>query len=161
MSINIREQALPGIGQRFEIELSPGRHLVVIATRDGGRSIGVADTGTDQVATLALTPEQAVMVGALLLGARFAIDASDDQRVDGDTVIVEVVAIPDDAPSIGQRPSALLAPLRHDAAVLGVIRNHTPEIIEDDTDAPLTPGDRVALAARKDRLANITRRFTG
>ena len=160
MSINIREQALPGIGQRFEIELSPGRHLVVIATSGGGRSIGVTDGNIDEVATLALTPEQAVMVGALLLGARFAIDTSDDQRVDGDIVIVDTVTVPTDAPSIGQRQSELLAPLRHDAAVLGIIRDPTPEIIEHDMDAPLIPGDRIALAARKDRLA-AARLFTG
>lgn len=160
MSINVKEQSLPGIGQRFEIELSPGRNLVVVATRDGGRAIGVSGPDTDEVATLALTADQSVMLGALLLGARFAIDTSDDPRVEGDTVVVETVTIPPDAVAIGHRPSQLLAPIAADAALLGVIRDTTPEIVEDQ-DAPLAPGDRVAIAVRRDRLETVGRAFTG
>ncbi len=46
MDINVREQALPGVGaSRFEIELSPGRQFVVVAHLDGQRSIGISEPG--------------------------------------------------------------------------------------------------------------------
>ena len=72
MDINVREQALPGVGQRFEIELSPGRQFVVVAHLDGQRSIGISEPGhdPDEVDTTELTVEQSVMVGALLLVLR-------------------------------------------------------------------------------------------
>ena len=75
MDINVREQALPGVGQRFEIELSPGRQFVVVAHLDGQRSIGISEPGhdPDEVDTTELTVEQSVMVGALLLGALLMI----------------------------------------------------------------------------------------
>lgn len=161
MNINIREQALPGIGQRFEIELEPGRRLVVIATPDGGRSIGLSEDAADNIPMIGLNPDQAVMVGALLLGARFSIDVSEDARVDGDTVIIDTVTVPEGAPSIGRRPSTVLGPLGQDTTVLGVIKDDVEGIIEDLSDVALAAGDQVALATRKDQLANITRLFTG
>ncbi|MFZ1439403.1 MAG: hypothetical protein WAX12_17340 [Candidatus Microthrix subdominans] len=47
MDINVCGQALPGIGQRFEIELSPERQFVVVAHLDGQRSIGINEPGYD------------------------------------------------------------------------------------------------------------------
>jgi len=160
MNINVREQPLPGIGQRYEIELGAGRSFVVIAGRDGSRAIGVNDSGGDELVTFTLTADQAVMIGALLLGARFAIDTGGDPATD-EIVVVETVAVTDDAPSIGRRPSALFAAHRDDAAVLGVIRDDTPQVVEDDADAPIAPGDRIAIAVRRGRVPDITRLVTG
>ncbi len=91
------------------------------------------------------------MVGALLLGARFAIDVSEDPKVAGDTVIVDTVRVLEGAPSVGHRPSELLVPWQPEAVLLGVIRDQTPEVVEYDGDRPLAAGDRVAIAARKDQ----------
>ena len=163
MDINVREQALPGVGQRFEIELSPGRQFVVVAHLDGQRSIGISEPGhdPDEVDTTELTVEQSVMVGALLLGARFAIDVSEDPKVAGDTVIVDTVRVLEGAPSVRHRPSELLVPWQPEAVLLGVIRDQTPEVVEYDGDRPLAAGDRVAIAARKDQLDEVTAAFTG
>lgn len=163
MDINVREQALPGVGQRFEIELSPERQFVVVAHLDGQRSIGISEPGhdPDEVDTIELSVDQSVMVGALLLGARFAIDVSEDPKVAGDTVIVDTVRVPEGAPGIGHRPSELLAPWQPGAVLLGVIRDQTPEIVEYDGDRPLVEGDRIAIAARKDQLDEVARVFTG
>ena len=45
--------------------------------------------------------------------------------------------------------------------LLGVIRDQTPEVVEYDGDRPLAAGDRVAIAARKDQLDEVTAAFTG
>jgi TrkA domain protein len=140
MGINVREQSLPGIGQRFEIDLDGGARVVVIAARDGGRVIEVTDASDEEPRpTVALSAEQAVMVGALLLGAQFSIDVTADERVAGDAVLVDTVAVPAVSTAVGQRPSAILAPFGDDAVVLGVIRDQTPELVEDEVDAPLHP----------------------
>jgi TrkA domain protein len=160
MNINVREQALPGIGQRYEVDLAPGRTFVVVAGRDGSRSIGVNDSSDDELITFTLTADQAVMIGALLLGARFSIDAGEHPAPE-EIVIVETVPVPADAPSIGRRPSALFADHRDAAAVLGVIRDDTPEILEADADAPIAAGDRIAIAVRRGVAGEITRLVTG
>jgi hypothetical protein len=39
MSVQIREQQLPGMGRRYELDLENDRQLVVIAERGGGRRL--------------------------------------------------------------------------------------------------------------------------
>lgn len=161
MDVTIREQRLPGVGQRYEFDLNDDRRLIVIAILDGGRWVGVAEGETDDVPMLELSPEQATMLGALLLGAHFSIDVADDPHVAGDTVIVETVTVPDGAPGVGRRAAELLAGAPEPVQVLGVIRDHAPEVVETDHDAPLRPGDQVAIAARADQVGAVRDILTG
>ncbi len=161
MNITIRQQPLPGIGQRYEIDLSKTRRLVVVATPDGGRTMGVVASSADDVPMVDLSREQATMLGALLLGAHFSIDVAADPTVHGDTVIVDTVTIPCDAPSVDRRPSDILPEDPRSAQVLGIVRDRTPEILESDRDSPLRPGDQVALAARAIDMERVRRLFTG
>ncbi len=161
MQISIREQRLPGIGQRYEMDLDETRRLVVITTPDGGRSIGFADGDRDEVPAMGLTREQATMLGALLLGAHFSIDVRDDPAIDADTVLVDTITVPDGAPSIGRRPSDILHSTTDDALILGVIRDRTPDVLEPDRDPPLDAGDRVAIASRADLIEAARRLLTG
>lgn len=161
MNITIREQPLPGVGKRYEIDLSETRRLHVVAATDGGRWLGVAEAHDEDPPIIELDREQATMIGALLLGARFSIDISADPEVSGDTAIVETVTIPEDAPSVGHRPSEVLGAAPQSAQVLGIIRHQTPELIEPDLDAPLRSGDEVAIAARFDQMAGTRELLTG
>lgn len=161
MDVTIREQHLPGVGQRYEFDLHDGRRLVVIATRGGGRWVGVAEGDADDIPMLELPQEQATMLGTLLLGARFSIDVADDPDIDGDTVIVETVTVPDGSSNVGRRAEDLLAGAPESARVLGIIRAQTAEIVEADRNAPLRPGDQVAIAARSDQIETARTILTG
>jgi len=157
--IQLREQPLPGIGQRFEIDLAAGRRLVVVAARDGGRSIAIIDPGSGDTDAarrlLQLSFDEAVMVGALLLGARFSISMPDGDHDEPGTVAVETIRVPDGAPSIGRAVREVLGDIADDVAVLGVVRDHTPEIVETDNEIPLAAGDRVVVASRPDRMTMV------
>lgn len=151
-TINVIEQPLPGLGQRFEFQLDADHDLTVVALRDGERHLTILDRTDDEpvMTTIRLHPDQAVTLGALLLGARFSIDAPPTAQRSG-TVIVDTVAITAQAPALGQTPSAALAQFDTDAVVLAVIRDHSGEIIEDHLEIELSEGDRVAIAVRRDR----------
>lgn len=45
--------------------------------------------------------------------------------------------------------------------VLGVMRDHAPEVVETDHDAPLRPGDQVAIAGRADQVGAVRDILTG
>lgn len=158
MNITVREQPLPGIGKRYEIDLTPTRRLIVVTTRDGGRWIGLNENDADDTSMLQLTREQATMTGALLLGAQFSIDVADDPAFDADMVIVDTVTVPHGASSVGRRPSDVLATAPSSTRVLGIIRDQTPEVVESDRDSPLGAGDQIAIAARADDV-KIARRL--
>lgn len=162
MEITVREQVLPGVGQRFEIDLGHGRKLVVVAGRDGSRTIGVAQADDDDLdGACTLTAEQAFMVGALLLGARFAVEAAPQHRGPEGHVTVETVTVPAGSPSVGRQPSEVVAPFGDEVVILGIIRDITPEVVEADPDPPLAAGDRVAIAARNDLMPQVSKLLTG
>ena len=73
LEIQIREERLPGIGHRYELELGNDRRLVVVAHDSGKRDIGVVSGDADVPDFIvSLTPDQAAAVAAILAGARFS-----------------------------------------------------------------------------------------
>lgn len=162
MDVHIREQALPGIGHRYELSLGHRRWLAVIVKRDGGREISIGSDDADEPdAAATLAQEQAVAIASVLTGARFSIDTGDDRRVESDEVSVETVTLTKRSPAIGRVAAEI--PLLHnsDASVLAVIRDETPDLVEDTAKQPCRQGDRVVVAARRDRLAEVVRNLAG
>lgn len=160
-SINVYEQALPGLGQRFELQLDDDHVLGMVALRNGRRQLTRRRVGDDEAATLIdLDRDQAVTIGALLLGAQFSLTSQGD-TIPADQVIVETITIADDAPAIGTSARDALGDLVSDVAVLAVIRDQTAEIVEHDPDLALCAGDRVAIAARPGRHASVFRALNG
>ncbi len=162
MDLHVRERRLPGIGHRYEIPLGRGQVLVVVVEDTGGREIGVLDRDADAPAvTLTLSHDQAMAVAALLTGARFALDTSDDDLVAADEVEVETVTIAEGSPAVDRPVSQIPLLPDSDAAVLAVIRDETPEVVEDEPDTPARPGDRLVVAARRDRIAEVVAHLAG
>lgn len=162
MDVHIRELALPGIGHRYELSLGHGRWLAVIVRKDRGREIDIGSDHADEPdAAASLTQEQAVAIASILTGARFSIDTSDDRHVDAEEVNVQTVTLTKRSPAIGRTAAEI--PLLDDSAasVLAVIRDETPDLVEDTAKQPCQTGDRVVVAARRDRLAEVARNLAG
>jgi len=128
-SINVYEQLIPGVGQRFELEVDDGHTLCVVVLRDGRRQLARRSSGEDAAETLVdLDRDQAVTIGALLLGAQFSITTPVDAEP-ADQVIVDTIAIAPAAPSIGKTAVEALRGFGRDVVVLAVIRDQTPDIV--------------------------------
>ncbi len=125
-SINVYEQLIPGLGQRFEFEVDDGHTLCVVVLRDGRRQLARRSSGEDADTLVDLDRDQAVTIGALLHGAQFSITTPVDAEP-ADQVIADPIANTPAAPSIGK----------------------TPDIVELDPDLALSDGDRVAVATRR------------
>ncbi|WP_040494072.1 hypothetical protein [Ilumatobacter nonamiensis] len=160
-SINVYEQPLPGLGQRFELQLDENHVLGMVALRNGRRQLTRRSVGDDDAATLIdLDRDQAVTIGALLLGAQFSVTSPDD-TVPADQVIVQTITVADGAPAIGRSARETLGEFGSDVAVLAVIRDQTAEIVEHDPDLALCAGDRVAIAAHRGRHVSVIRALNG
>ena len=156
--VHIREQDLPGIGRRFDLDLGDGQTFSVVARRDGGRDVAVRDSEADEPrASVHLEREQAVAIGSLLLGARFSRASSGHGRaVDVSTVLLGV-----DSPAVGRIPAEIPLPTDSEAAVVAVVRDDTPQLLEDDRHRPCEPGDRLVIAARRDRMDEVLHHLAG
>jgi len=161
MDLRIREQILPGIGHRYEFPLDGERTLVVVLRRDGGRHLAVRHSADDEaIPLLDLRHDQAMAVAALLTGARFSIEDDEPGSVRPD-VMVETITLSERSPAVGRRVREVPLPGDADAAILAIIRDDTPQLVEDDETEPCRPGDRLVVAGRRERLPAITQELAG
>ncbi len=162
MDVRVREQRLPGIGHRYDIQLDDGRQLFVVVQGDGRRAVGIVDPEADQPDMAAvLSQDQAVAAAAILTGARFSIDTSEDDHIPGDEVAVETITLGERSPAVGQVARDVAHSAGPDVTVLAVIRDETPDLVEDAPTEPIRPGDRIVVAARREQVATLVRRLTG
>ena len=163
MDIHIREQRLPGIGHRYELNVDAGRKLTVVVQHGGRREIGlVSPLAEEPDAVVSLSEEQAVALAALLSGARFSIESTTDHQIDCDEVVVETVTLGPASPAVGRPVDDIRLLGDTEAAVLAVIRDEAPElVVEDETTRPSQPGDRVVIAVRRQHLAEVVRQLVG
>ena len=162
MNVRIREQNLPGIGRSYELSVGDGRRLTIVVQRDGRREISIREDMADgPAAVVSLEHDHAVAVAALLTGARFSIEPDHTQVPRSGNVAVETVTLTERSPAVGlpARDVPLLAGV--DAAILAVIRDDTPQLVEEDAGEPCRVGDRVVVAARRDRLLDVIRELVG
>ncbi|MGB3734004.1 MAG: hypothetical protein WA964_03545 [Ilumatobacter sp.] len=159
--INVHEQLLPGLGQRFDVELDEQDTITVVALRNGRRQLTRRLAGSDAPnAVIDLGREQAATVGALLLGAQFT-DSHDGRVHDVDPVVVDTFNVTHDAPAVHRTPADALHQFGDDVVVLAIVRDHTPELVEPDLQLELCEGDRVVVAARRSRHHLVARTLTG
>lgn len=169
MDISIQEQALPGIGRRYDVAVDGQRRLSVIVGRTGLRELSISDDDADEPsAVVSLSQAQALAVAALLSGARFSLHsqpepyaAQPEQPTDADVVAVHTVTLTNTSPVIGHSVAEIELPAGSNAAVLAVIRDQTPELIEDPAREPCRPGDRLVIAARTGWFHRVTAMLTG
>jgi TrkA domain protein len=161
MEIKVREEHLPGVGVRWELDLPDGATLHVTAERSGRRHLGLTPRAHDEPAwMLELDQQRAVTIAALLLGARFTLDAADRTAKEADTVVVDTIELGPGSPLIGRRLSEITLP-DADAMVLAIIDDETPDLVEHATEHRCEPGDRVVIAARARNLDALTQHVRG
>ena len=152
--MRIVEQALPGIGVRYEFDTGERGRLYVISRRDGRCEFGVMADGDEPEVHVQLSRESVVTVAALLLGSRFSVDTRDDVWTSSDEVVVDVVEVEEGSPAIG-RSKAELELDDPDAVVLAVMSDTTPDLVESETEHLCQVGDRIVVAARGARIAQV------
>lgn len=160
MEMRVREERLPGIGMRYDLDLPDHRRLFVIAEPGGRRHLGLSRGGDEPEWQVTLDQDRAVMVAALLLGARFTLDTSHDDSVASDEVVVDTVELGPASPAIGKVLPEIALP-DADAVVLAIVSDSTPELVEDDAAHRCLPGDRVVVAARGARIDELSRHLRG
>lgn len=170
MDIHIREHLLAGVGRRYDIELGDGQVLSVVVSHDGTRKLTVRDRGADEPHLhISLTAAQASAVSALLSGARFFIETdaatgigfAETGPVGTGSAGFGTLTLTTASPAVGRRAGDVALLEGSDAVIVALIRDDTPQLLEDDLDQPFRPGDRLVVAARPERLNDVIAHLAG
>jgi K+/H+ antiporter YhaU regulatory subunit KhtT len=160
--VHVREHPMPGNRRLFSLTLADGT-LLTIATDPGAaaRELSVTHAGQDEAAlSLTLRDVEATTLAALLSGVRFTVESlPDHQPVDAANLRTFTVGAA--SPAVGKRLEEIDVPSPDDAMVIAVIRDDTPDLVEQDPDRPCQPGDRLVIVGRPGAMSDLVRHLIG
>ena len=158
--LQVRAQRLAGIGWRYTIPADRGRDVMVIVEDRGPRYLVLLDPHLDEaLTTVRLPAERASVLAALLTGAQFTVIPSDEPAelvaADPLEVVVETLPVTSGSPAIGLTQDEAAPRLGDEAALLGVIDERTPELVDPEGGRAIQEGDKLVVAARRGRMESL------
>ena len=146
MPLEIRERDLPGVGRRYEIDLTEEQSLAVITHKNGNREIFLRDAGEtdDYEGVFDLTDSQARVLGLLLVGAYYQPIATKlgDQSASG--AYVDWYSVEASSPVVGESRAEAAFEGEFDATLLGVERDGEVRSTVPD-EFVFRPGDQLIV----------------
>lgn len=157
--VNVREHPVPGPARLFEIALADGSSLRISTDVDGDASeLGIIPAGADEAAAVVrLTGAEASTVSSLLSGVRLVVRTYD--RAPREGASTRTITIRDDSPVVGTPFDEIELPDPDEARVVAVIRDGTPQLLEEDPRARCEVGDRLVLVGRHPALDRLVARL--
>lgn len=143
MPLEIRERTLPGVGVRYEVDLTSEESAAVVIHNSGRRDLyrrGERDDDYEKITEL--SDSQARVIGLLLVGAYYQPIATGVGDVSPTDQRVKWYQVPQDSTALGQSLSAIDIPGEAGGAVLAVVRDGS-RIVDPDGEFVLRGGDNV------------------
>ena len=156
----VREHPLPGNRRLLSLTLPDGDTVTVATEPDkAALDLSITPAGQDEaLTTVRMSDVEATTLAVLLSGIRLLSTTATDP--DDDETDLRTVRLPFDSPAVGLRLHEIEVPAPTLARVIAVIRDDTPELIEEDPDRPCQPGDRLVLVGRPGSMGDLVSALT-
>jgi len=153
--VTVYETEVPGVGQKFELEVGDEARLVVLIHHDGRRELFVReDPEADSERVADLTGEQARQLGAVLGGAYFQpVELSSTSVPLGDAII-QWVTVPETSSIAGATLADSSLRDATGASVIAIQRG-TSTISNPDADTHIDAGDVLVALGTRDAHAEL------
>ncbi|MFB6196413.1 MAG: cation:proton antiporter regulatory subunit [Haloplanus sp.] len=152
--MSVRETDIPGVGRKFELELTDGASVTVVVHHDGRCELYRRESeDADGEKLLDLTGEEANKLGSILEGAYFESVSVDELTVPLGDAIIEWVEIEDDSAYHGRTLGDADVRRETGASVIAVQRDEET-VPNPDAGFELQAGDLlVAVGTREQQQA--------
>ncbi|MFC7132173.1 MULTISPECIES: cation:proton antiporter regulatory subunit [Salinibaculum] len=154
--MKVYESEVPGVGQKYELELTGDKRLVVVLHHDGRCELFRRDgPDADGQKILDLNGEQANTLGSILEGAFFETVDTQSLSVPLGEDIIEWIDIPDDSPVAGSTLEGCDIRNRTGASVIAVQRGDET-VSNPGPDFELAGGDILVAVGTRQEHATLT-----
>ena len=153
----VRETDVPGVGRKFELDLSGGASVVAVLHHDGRCEIYRRDgPDADAEKLLDLNGDTANKLGSIMEGAYFESVDLDDLSVPLGDAIIEWVDVPDDSSVVGQTLQEANVREETGASVIAVQRG--PDTVPNPgPDAEIAAGDILVSVGTRGQVRELRR----
>jgi len=158
MPLEIRERTLPGVGVRYEVDLTSERSVAVVIHNSGRRDLYHREERDDDYRKITeLSDSQARAIGLLLVGAYYQPIATGVGDVSPTDQRVKWYQIPQDSTALGESLSSIDLPGSSGGDILAVVRDGS-RIVDPDGEFVIRIGDNVVTIGTQpqhDRMNEI------
>jgi TrkA domain protein len=153
--MRVYESEVPGVGRKFELELSGGTHVVVVVHHDGRCELFRRDgSDADGEKILDLKGEQANRLGSILEGAYFESVDVDSLSVPLGEAIIEWVEVGPGSPVAGE--TLQQANVRSETGVSIIAIQRGEETVANPVpETTLEPGDLLVAVGTREEQAEL------
>ena len=154
---SVSDQALPGIGHRYELRAVDGGRIVVVVHHSGRRDIyAFTPTGEEPEAVVTLTDPQARTLGAILGGAYFKPAVVEEIEAVIGGLLIDWITLEPQARGVGRTIAELEIRQTTGMTVVAIVRRHTP-LISPPPEERLEAGDQLVVIGRQEDLPRFER----
>jgi TrkA domain protein len=154
--MKVYESEVPGVGQKFELELTGQTNLTVVLHHDGRCELFRRDgPDADGEKILDLNGEQANKLGSILEGAYFETIDTESLSVPLGDDIIEWIEIPDGSPVAGSTLEGCDIRNRTGTSVIAIQRGDDT-ISNPEPDFELVVGDLLVAVGSREEHATLT-----
>ncbi|AKH96942.1 cation:proton antiporter regulatory subunit [Halanaeroarchaeum sulfurireducens] len=160
--MTIERSDLPGVGEKYVIDLSDGTELIIVTHNTGKREVfRRSDPTADSEKLFELRDEQARTVGTILEGAYFQPVESEKQKTTlPGGIVLEWYEVESDSPLIGETIEGADIGRRTGAKIVAIQRE-TQTIASPDPAVEFRGEDTVIVVGTEDQCDAFERLLTG
>jgi TrkA domain protein len=153
--MRVYESEVPGVGRKFELELTGGKSVVVVLHHDGRCELFRRDgPDADSEKILDLKGEQANRLGSILEGAYFESVDVDSLSVPLGDAIIEWVEVMTDSPVAGKTLGESRIRTETGASIIAIQRGEET-ISNPAPETELEPGDLLVAVGTREEQAEL------
>jgi TrkA domain protein len=153
--MRVYESEVPGVGRKFELELTGGKSAVVVVHHDGRCELFRRDgPDADGEKILDLKGEQANRLGSILEGAYFESVDVDSLSVPLGDAIIEWVEVVDDSPVAGTTLGESRIRTETGASIIAIQRGEET-VSNPPPKTELEPGDLLVAVGTREEQADL------
>lgn len=159
--MDVYETDIPGVGRKFELDLTGDTALTVVLHHDGRCELFRRESaGADGEKILDLTSDQANKLGSILEGAYFEAVSVDDLTVPLGESFIEWVAVEADSPVEGESLESAAIRERTGVSVIAVQRGEET-ISNPDADFEMAAGDLLVTVGNREQQNDLVHLVAG
>ncbi|AXG07575.1 potassium transporter TrkA [Haloplanus rubicundus] len=153
--MRVYESEVPGVGRKFELELTGGKSAVVVVHHDGRCELFRRDgPDADGEKILDLKGEQANRLGSILEGAYFESVDVDSLSVPLGDAIIEWIEVVDDSPVAGTTLGESRIRTETGTSIIAIQRGEET-ISNPPPETELEPGDLLVAVGTREEQAEL------